>query len=181
VNAAPDQTRVAGLGGLERFDADHPTEMIDNCGHMKIYVSVDTAGHRPRRFYDGHGHPFPLASGQGVARTCREGDQEPPDLFPQAGPAPTRPVSAIPEPTDGSFEGQPGGVSRFESQTDPGTQPTIGTPPLDTVDPQPEARLQHHSAGFVSTPLPMFRAQAPAPARRDRGAIRVPHLTGHLE
>jgi hypothetical protein len=26
-----------------------------------------------------------------------------PDLFPQDGPAPTRPVSAIPDPTDDSF------------------------------------------------------------------------------
>jgi hypothetical protein len=43
-----------------------------------------------------------------------------------------------------------GGVSRFESQADPGTQPTLGTRPWETVDPQPEAPLQHHSAGSVA-------------------------------
>lgn len=42
-------------------------------------------------------------------------------------PFPTRPVSAVSGPTDESFRGQPDGVSRFKSQTDPETEPTVDT------------------------------------------------------
>src|SRR4051812_42704982 len=71
---------------------------------------------------------------KGVARTCREGAGNPGLLAQTRTSFPTRPVSAVSGPADGSFERQPEGVSRFESQTDPETKPTVDTPPLETAD-----------------------------------------------
>ena len=129
-----DQALIAGLGRLERFDAEHPAEMIDHGRHMHLGMRVDTRGHRTCRLYDGHRHPFLLQWVQGLARTCREGAGNPGLLAQTRNPFPTRPVSAVSGPADGSFERQPEGVSRFESQTDPETKPTVDTPPLETVD-----------------------------------------------
>ena len=62
-------------------------------------------------------------------------------------------MSAASEPTDESFAGQPDGVSRFVSQTDLETQPTVDTNTADgrTHDrrtPQHLSRTpQHLSAG----------------------------------
>lgn len=72
-----DQPGVASLGGRKRVDAEHATDLVDNCCDVHLQVGVDTSGDTTLLLYDGHGHPFAL-NGQGVARTCREGDQRTP-------------------------------------------------------------------------------------------------------
>jgi hypothetical protein len=72
-----DEPLIAGLGRLERFDAEHPTEVIDHRDHMHLGMRVDTRSHRTCRLYDGHRHPFLLHWFKGLARTCREGAGNP--------------------------------------------------------------------------------------------------------
>jgi hypothetical protein len=49
-------------------------------------------------------------------------------------PFPTRPVSAVTGEADESFERQLESVSRFVSQTNPKTEPTVDSTPLETAD-----------------------------------------------
>ena len=49
-------------------------------------------------------------------------------------PFPTRPVSAVSGTADESFERQLESVSRFVSQTNPKTEPTVDSTPLETAD-----------------------------------------------
>ena len=71
-----DQALIASLGRLERFDAEHPAEVIDHGRHMHLGMGVDTRGHRTCRLYDGHRHPFLLhwvqRGGTHLPGGCRE-------------------------------------------------------------------------------------------------------------
>ena len=98
--------------------------------------------------YDGHGHPFLSNGFKGWhALAGRVPGTGPVGASPE--PFPTRPVSAVSKPADGSFEGQPNGVSRFESQTDPETEPTVDTPATaDGGCLRPAHHPHHHSAGY---------------------------------
>ena len=49
-------------------------------------------------------------------------------------PFPTRPVGAVSGTADESFERQLESVSRFVSQTNPKTEPTVDSTPLETAD-----------------------------------------------
>src|SRR5690606_18116050 len=59
-----------------------------------------------------------------VARTCREGAGTR-AVSPDRDRFPTRPVSAVSRPLDGSFAVQPLGVSRFVGQNGQETKPTV--------------------------------------------------------
>jgi hypothetical protein len=62
-------------GRRERLHAEQPSIGVECGGDMDIEVGVDPTGDRAR-LYDGHGHPFSVRIGQGVARTSREGDRD---------------------------------------------------------------------------------------------------------
>ena len=64
-------------------------------------------------------------------------------------PFPTRPVSAVSGTADESFERQLESVSRFVSQTNPKTEPTVDSTPLETADTHDQRNPPHLSAGSV--------------------------------
>ena len=76
VRAQPaDQPLIAGLGRLERLDAEHTAEVIDYRGDVHINMGVHTRSHATWGLYDGHGHPFlPTGSrgGTHLPGGCRE-------------------------------------------------------------------------------------------------------------
>jgi len=101
-----------------------------------------------------------------LARTCREGAGNP-GLFAQTrNPFPTRPVSAVSRPVDESFARQRRCVSRFVGQTDPETNPTVDTPPLEKVD--TDDRCTPRSS------LCRIRARRPAQPTRSRPSFGMP-------
>jgi hypothetical protein len=75
IRAQPaDQPVTAGLSRLERFHAEHPTEVVNHRGNVDIGMGVNARGHQACRLYDGHRPSLPIGNRfQGVARTCREG------------------------------------------------------------------------------------------------------------
>jgi hypothetical protein len=85
----PDETAIARFGRRERLDAQHTAHDVNRRRHMHIQVRVHAADHATGGLYDGHGHPF-CRSVKGVARTRRDGDQDP-------GPVITKPASSPPD------------------------------------------------------------------------------------
>ena len=61
---------IAGFGGLERLDTQHPAKMIQYGGDMEISVGIDTATNNTG-IYDGHCHPF-------LSPMCAKGWHAPP-------------------------------------------------------------------------------------------------------
>ena len=53
-----EQRLVASRVGVEALRAEQCSERVQGGGDMDVEVGVDTTGHTPRSFYDGHGHPF---------------------------------------------------------------------------------------------------------------------------
>ncbi len=53
-----EQRPVAGRVGVEALRSKQCAEWVEGGGDMDVEVGVDTTGHGPRSFYDGHGHPF---------------------------------------------------------------------------------------------------------------------------
>ena len=59
VGLEPTQQRlVAGRRGRERCGAEQATDSVQGGSHVDVEVRIDSTGHRPRSFYDGHDHPF---------------------------------------------------------------------------------------------------------------------------
>jgi len=101
-----DQLHAAGLGGRERLDAEHSSNAVNDGGNVHIGMRVDTGGHRTCLLYDGHGHPF-LAMGSKGWHALAGRVREPGTVGADPEPFPTRPVSAVSQPADGSFAVQP--------------------------------------------------------------------------
>ena len=101
---------------------------------MLLCCQGDTTNNGTRFLYDGHCHPPCRISFTRGGTHLPGGDQEPRDCWRRPGPVPHPTGECRLRAADESFERQPESVSRFVSQTNPKTEPTVDSTPLETAD-----------------------------------------------